>query len=42
MGEKFKVDISTADKLAERIPLPEAVVKALAFDLSVYKDPGSK
>ena len=42
MGEKFKVDVSAADKIADRIPLPEAVVKSLAFDLSVYKDTGIK
>ena len=40
MGEKFKVDVSATDKIAERIPLPEAVVKSLALDLSVYKDAG--
>jgi hypothetical protein len=35
MGGDFKVDARTTEKLAERIPLPRAVMDALAFRLSV-------
>jgi superfamily II DNA or RNA helicase len=35
MGEKFKADVSTADIIADRIPLPEVVVNSLTFDLAV-------
>jgi superfamily II DNA/RNA helicase len=35
MGEKFKVDAGTTDKIAERIPLPEALAEELAFRLEV-------
>lgn len=35
MGEKFKVDARTTDKLAQRIPLPVSVAKDLAFRLEV-------
>jgi hypothetical protein len=35
MGEKFKVDVSTTDKLAERIPLPESAAQELIFRLEV-------
>jgi hypothetical protein len=35
MGEKFKVDVRTTDKLAQRIPLPASVAKELAFRLEV-------
>ena len=35
MGEKFKVDARTTDKLAQRIPLPASVAKELAFRLEV-------
>jgi hypothetical protein len=34
MGEKFKVDARTTEKLASRIPLPESVAGNLAFRLS--------
>ena len=33
MGEKYKVDARTTEKLARRIPLPESVAKELAFRL---------
>ncbi len=36
MGEKFKVDVRTTDRLAERIPLPDSVADALAFRLQVH------
>ncbi|MBI4325141.1 MAG: hypothetical protein HY674_07735 [Chloroflexi bacterium] len=35
MGEKFSVDARTTDKLAQRVPLPAAVAKELAFRLEV-------
>jgi hypothetical protein len=35
MGEKYELDETTTDRLAERIPLPEAAARGLAFDLSV-------
>jgi len=35
MGEKFKVDSRTTEKLAERIPFPESLASALAFRLEV-------
>jgi superfamily II DNA or RNA helicase len=35
MGEKYKVDASTTDKYAERIPLPEELANELAFKLEV-------
>jgi SNF2 family DNA or RNA helicase len=35
MGEDYKVDIRTTDKLASRIPFPEAAASELAFDLRV-------
>lgn len=37
MGEKYKVDAKTTEKLAERIPFPEKAANDLAFDLSVVK-----
>lgn len=33
MGEKYKVDARTVEKLAQRIPFPEAAAKDLAFRL---------
>jgi hypothetical protein len=35
MGEKFKVDARTTEKLAQRIPLPPSVASELAFRLEV-------
>jgi superfamily II DNA or RNA helicase len=36
MGEDYRLDESVTDKLAERVPLPEAVAAALAFRLEVF------
>ena len=36
MGEKYKVDSRTTEKLAERIPFPEEAASSLSFDLSVF------
>ena len=33
MGEKFKIDVSSTDKLAERIILPEKIINELQFKL---------
>jgi superfamily II DNA/RNA helicase len=33
MGENYQVDAQTTEKLAERLPLPEAAASALAFRL---------
>ncbi|MCK5878368.1 MAG: DEAD/DEAH box helicase [Holophagae bacterium] len=35
MGEDYKIDARTTDRLAERIPLPEAAASELAFRLEV-------
>ena len=35
MGEKYKVDAKTTEKLAQRIPFPEVAAKMLSFDFSV-------
>lgn len=35
MGESYKVDARTTDKLAERLPLPESAANELIFNLSV-------
>jgi superfamily II DNA/RNA helicase len=35
MGEKYKVDLKTTDKLAERLPFPEKAAASLAFRLEV-------
>jgi len=37
MGEKYSLDESSTEKLAERIPFPEEAARALQFDLSVYR-----
>jgi hypothetical protein len=42
MGEKFRVDARTTDKLAQRVPLPESVAQKLAFDLAVAKNTRSR
>lgn len=41
MGEKFRVDAGHTEKLAERVPLPDAVARALAFRLEVSATPNS-
>ena len=38
MGEDYKIDPKTTDRLAERIPLPESAARDLAFRLEVVKD----
>ncbi|QNA44289.1 helicase-related protein [Lacibacter sediminis] len=35
MGEKYKVDVATTDKLAQRIPLPEELANELSFNLEI-------
>lgn len=35
MGEKFKVDARTTEKLAQRVPLPASVAQELAFRLEI-------
>ena len=35
MGEKYKVDAKTTEKLAERVPFPEMAAQTLSFDFSV-------
>jgi len=35
MGEKYKVDAWTTEKLAERLPFPSEAAEALAFKLEV-------
>jgi ERCC4-related helicase len=37
MGEEFKTDGYSTDKVAERLPLPDAMVRDLVFDLSIWK-----
>ena len=37
MGEEYKEDLMSTEKIAERIPLPDDIVKELAFKLEVYK-----
>ena len=37
MGEDYKVDIRTTEKLATRIPLPAAAASALTFRLNVVE-----
>jgi superfamily II DNA or RNA helicase len=38
MGENYKIDELSTEKLAQRIPFPDCATRALAFDLSVLKD----
>ncbi len=33
MGESFKTDARSTDRLAERVPLPESLARELAFRL---------
>jgi len=35
MGEDYKIDLKTTDKMSERIPLPESVAEHLAFRLEI-------
>jgi hypothetical protein len=35
MGENYRLDLQSTEKLAERVPLPESAASALAFDLAV-------
>ena len=35
MGEKFKMDARSTDKIASRIPLPQSVAEDLAFKLNI-------
>ena len=36
MGDRYETDTGSTDRMADRIPLPQAVVDALAFDLRVF------
>ena len=36
MGEKFKVDSLTTEKIAARLPLPEEAALELALNLNVW------
>lgn len=38
MGDDYKVDLQTTDKLAERIPFPAAAANALAFQQNVREN----
>jgi hypothetical protein len=38
MGEDYKVDVRTTEKLANRVPFPNAAARGLAFDLGVVRD----
>jgi superfamily II DNA or RNA helicase len=40
MGEDYKIDARTTERLANRIPLPESVAAELAFRLEVASYPG--
>ena len=35
MGEDYKIDVKTTNKLAERIPLPDSIATDLSFHLEV-------
>src|SRR5690348_2602132 len=35
MGEDYRLDLESTEKLAERVPFPEPAARALVFDLSV-------
>jgi superfamily II DNA or RNA helicase len=37
MGEDYKEDLMSTEKISERVPLPEQIVKDLAFRLEVYQ-----
>lgn len=36
MGEHYKMDARTTEKLAQRVPVPETLARELAFDLSSF------
>jgi len=40
MGERYSMDVNTTDKLAERLPFPEAAAASLMFDLKVWSPKG--
>jgi hypothetical protein len=37
MGEKVMTSLAATDKLAERLPLPDEVVRELAFDFATFE-----
>jgi hypothetical protein len=37
MGDTYKTDVRTTEKLAARLPFPENAARSLTFDLGVYK-----
>jgi ERCC4-related helicase len=37
MGEEYKEDLMTTERIADRIPLPDEIVKELMFKLEVFK-----
>ena len=37
MGQKFEFDEKTAEDLARRVPLPEALAQSLVFDLRRFR-----
>jgi hypothetical protein len=37
MGERYSMDVSTTDKLAERLPFPEDAANSLMLDLRVWR-----
>lgn len=38
MGESYKVDVRTTEKMAQRVPLPASLAEQLAFRLEVIAD----
>jgi SNF2 family DNA or RNA helicase len=38
MGQKFEFDEKTAEDLARRVPLPDALAQSLVFDLRRYRE----
>jgi hypothetical protein len=38
MGQKFEFDEKTAEDLARRVPLPDALAESLVFDLRRYRE----
>lgn len=35
MGENYRLDLQSTEKLAERVPFPDSAARDLAFDLAV-------
>ncbi len=35
MGENYKVDVKSTDKISERMPLPGKLTEELAFNLDI-------